>query len=77
MLWSASVVWQVIGKVGTRPLIHSIASICGARSVPGPTLGVEDSTESRANRVSKDSACISKAFVWLQIRENPANSDLR
>ena len=77
MLWSARVVWPVIGKVGTRPLIHSIASICEARSVPGPILGAEDSAESKANWVSDDSAYISKAFIWLQTRENPANSDLR
>ena len=77
MLWSAGVVWPVIGKVGTRPLIHSIASICEARSVPGPILGAEDSAESKAHWVSDDSAYISKAFIWLQTRENPANSDLR
>ena len=77
MLWSARVVWPVIGKVGTRPLIHSIANICEARCMPGPILGVEDSAESKANWVSDDSPYISKSFIWLQIRENPANSDLR
>lgn len=49
MLRSARVAGEVIEKVETSSLIHSITKICGARSVePGPIPGMRDSAESKA-----------------------------
>lgn len=50
MLCSAGVAQEIIGKMGTRPLTHSMTNIYGAPSVPGPIPGMEDSAENKADR---------------------------
>lgn len=52
MLCSARVAWEVVGNTRTRSLTHSITNIFGVYSVPCSIPGMEDSAESREDRVS-------------------------